>query len=58
MKRLLCAALAAVPGPETESFGRVARGSLWYEPCYVRLGIVDGTAAFSDAMARLGESAS
>ena len=33
-------------------------GSLWCEPCYVRLGIMDGTAAFSDAMARLGESAS
>ena len=31
---------------------------LWCEPCYVRLGIMDGTAAFSDAMARLGESAS
>ena len=27
------------------------RGSLWCEPCYVRLGIMDGTAAFSDAMA-------
>ena len=25
---------------------------------YVRLGIMDGTAAFSDAMARLGESVS
>ena len=29
-------------------------GSLWCEPCYVRLGIMDGTAA----LARLGESAS
>ena len=29
-------------------------GSLWCEPCYVRLGIMDGTAAFSDVMARLG----
>ena len=29
-------------------------GSLWCEPCYVRLWIMDGTAA----MARLGESAS
>ena len=28
------------------------------EPCYIRLGIMDGTAAFSDAMARLWESAS
>ena len=33
-------------------------GSLWLEPCYFRLGCMDGTAAFSDAMARLGESAS
>ena len=29
-------------------------GSLWFEPCYVRPGIMDGTAA----LARLGESAS
>ena len=28
------------------------------EPCNIRLGIMDGTAAFSDAMARLWESAS
>ena len=31
---------------------------LWCEPCYFRLGCIDGTAAFSDAMPRLGESAS
>ena len=29
-------------------------GSLWREPCYVRLGIMDGTAA----LAQVGESAS
>ena len=40
--------------PATAAVGR----SLWCEPCYVRLGIMDGTAAFSDAMARLGKSAS
>ena len=33
-------------------------GALWCEPWYVQLGMMDGTAAFSDAMARLGESAS
>ena len=44
--------LYRVPAPA--AVGR----SLWCEPCYVRLGIMDGTAAFSDAMARLGESAS
>ena len=34
--------------------GSVALEPLWCEPCYVRLGIMDGTAA----LARLGESAS
>ena len=33
-------------------------GALWCEPCYVGLRIMDGTAGFSDTMARLGESAS
>ena len=51
---------SVTPGPTcTECRRRPPwAGSLWCEPCYVRLGIMDGTAAFSDAMARLGESAS
>ena len=51
---------SVTPGPTcTECRRRPPwAGSLWCEPCYVRFGIMDGTAAFSDAMARLGESAS
>ena len=51
---------SVTPGPTCTECRRRPRwaGSLWCEPCYVRLGIMDGTAAFSDAMARLRESAS
>ena len=41
-----------------DPIGSVTPEALWCEPCHVRLGIMDGTAAFSDAMARRGESAS
>ena len=51
---------SVTPEPTCTECRRRARwaGSRWCEPCHVRLGIMDGTAAFSDAMARLGESAS
>ena len=47
---------SVTPEPTCTEYRRRPRWaeSLWCEPCYVRLGIVDGTAAFSDAMARLG----